>query len=96
MSKCSRNYNPYYRVKVRMSLVNGAYGLTRAGFKYATKDEADAKKAQLEEILGAAIRRQSDVFVIGNSTIRSDDLVGFKITVKDPDPVPEIDDDDDD
>lgn len=95
MSK-RKSYNPYYRVKVKLSLKVGGYELERVNFKFAEKAQAEGKKAEIESILAAALNREIDTFSLGNSHFRSEDLYGYKITTKDPDPVPEVDEDEDD
>lgn len=95
MSK-RKNYNPYFRVKVRLSLKVGGYELERVSFKFADKAQADEKRAEVEGILAKAINREIDTFSLGSSRFRSEDLYGYKITTKEPDPVPEVDEDDDD
>lgn len=96
MSK--KKYNFSYRVKVRLALEVGKYQLNRMTFKCTDKDEAEKKKSEVEGILYRALNRETETFAIGDCHIRSEDLYGYKVKIKEPDKVPDanvIDDDED-
>lgn len=96
---CRGKYHFSYRVKVRMALEIGKYQLNSVTFKCADKDQAEKKKSEVEGILYRALNRETETFAIGDCHIRSEDLYGYKVKIKEPDKAPDanvIDDDEDD